>query len=111
MSYKWKPSKSQRKEFAIKMKTDEAFANAYYQRKEQRASKRRSKSEFDYNSAGGYYIPTKIQHDAALKLSMDNPTDKQVEACNMVLYGYTCNEKIHHDYIHIVNEYIRNKNF
>ncbi len=21
------------------------------------------------------------------------------------------NEKIHHDYIHIVNEYIRNKNF
>lgn len=36
-------------------------------------------------------------------------TPEQKEACNMVLYGYSCKEKVHHDFIHLINEYIRSK--
>jgi hypothetical protein len=108
MSYKWKPSKSARREFAQKMQNDVEFSESYNQRKIERAEKRRSTSLFDYNTAGGMYTPTKIQHDFA----MNRPgelTHEQENACNMVISGYSCNEKIHHDYIHIVNELIRNK--
>lgn len=27
--------------------------------------------------------------------------------CNMVIYGFTCQEKVHHDHIHVINEYLR----
>jgi len=110
MRYKWKPSKAQRREFAERMATDTAYREAYYQRKEQRAEKRRSTSKFDYQTAGGEYIPTEHQNKAAFELLNLNPTPEQREACNMVLYGYSCKEKVHHDFIHIVNEYIRSKN-
>lgn len=103
---KWNPNKSQRREFAEKMK-DPEFAKAYYERREKRAEKRRSTSSFDYESAGGEYIPTKTQYEYALKLLSAKPSKEEVEACNYVIHGYNYQEKIHHDYIHIVNEYIR----
>lgn len=109
MKYKWKPSKAQRREFAERMATDTAYREAYHQRKEQRAEKKRSTSRFNYQTAGGEYIPTESQHKAAFELLNLQPTPEQKEACNMVLYGYSCNEKVHHDFIHLINEYIRNK--
>ena len=109
MRYKWKPSKAQKREFAERMATDTVYSEAYHQRKEQRAEKRRSTSKFDYQTAGGEYIPTGSQNKAAFELLNLNPTPEQKEACNMVLYGYSCKEKVHHDFIHLINEYIRNK--
>ena len=47
------------------MATDTAYSEAYYQRKEQRAEKKRSTSKFDYQTAGGEYIPTESQNKAA----------------------------------------------
>jgi hypothetical protein len=107
MSYKWKPNNAQRREFAERMATDTGRA-AYYQKKEQRAEKMRSSSKFGYQTAGGEYIPTESQNKAAFELLNLNPTAEQKEACNMVVFGYSCKEKVHHDFIHIVNEYISN---
>ena len=105
MSYKWKPSASQKREFAAKMQDPEEKA-AYYQRKEDKAVKRRLGSNFDYNSAGGKYVPTKAQYDFTMSFNKDL-TPEQREAFNMVQYGYNCQEKVHHDFIHIVNEILR----
>ena len=102
----WRPSKAKRREFAIKMQ-DPEFSRLYYERKEKRTERRRNSSRFDYESAGGNYLPTKQQYDFC-------ETNKQLfvsmeakEACDMVIYGYNEGERIHHDYIHIVNELIR----
>lgn len=103
MKYKWKPSKSQRRMFAINMQ-DEQFKADYYARKEIKAEKRRSTSEFDYNSAGGFYIPTKEQHDFCVANMGLFETSKELDACNFVISGYNLQETVHHDYIHIVNE-------
>jgi len=59
---------------------------------------------------GGEYIPTRIQYETAFELINLNPTPEQERACNLVIYGYLCNEKILHDHIHVINEFIRNKN-
>lgn len=108
MAYKWRPSKSAKRAFAQKMQNDPEFAEAYNQRKIERAENRRAGSQFDYQSAGGNYVPTKIQNDMAnYYLRHKELTPEQSEACNMVLSGFSLNEKIHHDYIHIVNEMIR----
>lgn len=103
MAYRWKPSKSQRREFAKNMQ-DEVFKAEYYARKEAKAEKRRSTSEFDYNSAGGFYVPTKEQHDFCISNMNLFETSKEKDACNFVMSGYSLQEKIHHDFIHIVNE-------
>lgn len=102
---RWSPSKSQRREFAINMQNPE-FAQAYEERKEAKAVKRRAGSQFDYNSAGGQYVPTREQHDAAHQFVLDGIqlTSEQEAACNVVMSGYSMNEKVHHDFIHIVNE-------
>ena len=107
MAYHWKPSKQQKKEFKRNMQ-DEDFANAYYERKEARKEKKRSKSNFDYDSAGGEYVPTELQNDFAMSCDRIDLSDEQEFALEQVLYGYSCKEKINHDYIHIVNEMIRN---
>lgn len=106
MTYKWKPSASQKRAFAENMK-DKEYSNAYNERKAQKANKRRETSKYDYNTAGGQYIPTTAQNDAAFELLQKDATQEQKEAANMILYGYSCKEKIHHDHIHVVNEYIR----
>lgn len=104
MAYKWKPSKTARREFAQKMQNDSDFAAAYYQRKEEKAEKRRAGSSYDYATAGGRYVPTREQHDFCLQNMHLAETSEQQDAFNQVLYGYSCQEKIHHDYIHVVNE-------
>lgn len=109
MSYKWKPTRSQRRAFAERMANDEEFREAYYERKEKRAERRRQSSKFDYSTAGGWYVPTKVQFDAACELALKSPTNEQREACDIVIYGYLNKETVHHDYIHIINEYIRSK--
>lgn len=106
MSYKWKPSKTQRRAFAERM-NDPAEKAAYYERKESKAVNRRKSSAFDYQSAGGQYIPTKIQYDFCMVNNHLFSEPAQQEACNMVIYGYNCGEKVHHDFIHIVNTMIR----
>jgi hypothetical protein len=103
----WKPNKSQRAEFARKMQ-DPEYREAYYARKKAREDKRRSGSEYDYTSAGGNYIPTGIQRDAAVKfLEEGNITEDQANSCRMVLSGHDCQTKVHHDHIHRVNELMR----
>lgn len=109
MGYKWSPSKSQKREFAIRMQ-DEKEREAYEERKIQKAEKRRSGSKFDYNTAGGFYVPTKAQFDFCLSNINLFKTPQEINALNMVMSAYTCNEKTHHDYIHIVNEKIRSVN-
>lgn len=108
MSYKWKPSRAQRTAFAARMQ-DPGERAAYEQRKADRAARRRAGSQFDYEKAGGEYVPTKAQHDAATKFLLIGIelTAGQKEACNIVVFGYSCQEKVHHDYIHRVNELIR----
>jgi len=109
MKYKWHPSKSQKREFAQNMQ-DPQFANDYYKRKEQKAENRRSQSKFDYDSAGGNYVPTKEQANQAYNFLISKElTSEQIEACNMVFSAYSSNEKCNHDFIHIVNELIREK--
>ena len=110
MRHKWKPTQAQRREFAERMATDTAYSDSYYQRKKKVAEKKRSASKFDYQTAGGEYRPTESQFKAAFDLLNLNPTAEQKEACNMVWYGYSCEEKVHHDFIHLINEYIRSKN-
>ena len=107
MAYKWKPSKSQRREFAIKMSTDNDFASQYYERKEARAERRRASSAFDYASAGGNYVPTKAQYDFVRNNFNLFATNEERNAANQVEFGYSCNEIVHHDNIHIVNEKMR----
>ena len=85
---------------------------AYYEAKAEKAAKRRATSKFNYESAGGYYVPTKEQLDAAFKCFDElKLTPQQEEACNRVISGYILNEKIYHDNIHIVNELKREHNF
>jgi hypothetical protein len=109
MAYKWKPSKTQRREFAIRMQDPEEKV-VYEARKEEKAKKRRAESQFDYESAGGYYIPTKHQHDQAHSMLFSaEVSPEQEEACYMVISGYVLKEKVFHDYIHVVNEFARNK--
>ena len=104
MAYKWRPSASQRRAFAERMKDPDEQA-AYNERKQAKADKRRAGSQYDYSSAGGNYIPTQSQYDAAMiALQSMELTSEQQDACNQTTYGYTCQENIHHDYIHIVNE-------
>lgn len=105
-AYKWKPSASQRREFAQKMKNPEEKA-AYEKRKEEKLDKKRAGSKFDYHSAGGYYKPTKSQYDFVMSNMDLFETNEENDAANQVIYGYVNNEKIHHDFIHVVNEKIR----
>lgn len=106
MSYKWKPSKSQRREFAIRMQDPNEKAT-YEKRKEEKAQKRRATSSFDYKKAGGNYIPTKAQYDFCINHMYLFQSPQERDAANQINYGYICNEPVHHDYIHIVNEKIR----
>jgi len=110
MGYKWRPSKTQKREFAEKMQNDSQFAEDYYKRQEEKKLKKQASSKFDYNNAGGYYIATKNQYDFCYNNVSLFISDEEKIAMNDVIYSYTCQEKIHHDSIHIVNEKIRNTN-
>jgi len=108
---KWKPSATQRREFAKNMQ-DLDYKDEYYKRKEDKAIKRREKSRFDYDSAGGKYVPTKIQYDFVLNNRNLFKGVEEETAANEVQMGYVNNDKINHDYIHIINDKMRkNENY
>ncbi len=109
MRYKWKPSAAQKRAFSEKMQ-DPAEQLAYESRKVERGNKRRSGSKFDYDTAGGSYIPTYDQYSFCMRNWPVDTTSDQNEARNMVIYGYNNKEKVHHDHIHIVNELRRANN-
>jgi hypothetical protein len=111
MSYHWKPSKSQRKEFAQRMQNDPDYASAYYARQKARIQKRQSSSKFDYENRGGMFVPTLQQHNFCFENLHLFQTREERDAANTVMYGWSCNERVSHDDIHIVNEKMRNHNF
>jgi len=103
--WKWRPSTTQRRAFAIRMQ-DPVEKAEYEARKIAKADKRRAGSKFDYESAGGYYVPTEEQYKDAFYMMLHDKelTQEQQQACNMVMSGFTMQDKVHHDNIHIVNE-------
>lgn len=108
---KWKPNAAQKKAFAELM-ADPVQKAEYLQNKTNKQAKKRiannKTSQFDYSTAGGMYIPTKIQYDKSLEiLGSRNVSDALRDACDQVFYGYINKMKIHHDHIHIINEKIR----
>jgi hypothetical protein len=107
MSYKWKPSAAQKKAFALKMQ-DPAGQAAYEERKAHKAETRRATSKFDYELAGGKYVPTKSQYEFCCQNYTKFSTPEEKSAADIVISGYACNQSVHHDYIHVVNEKIRN---
>jgi len=106
MGYKWRPSKSQRRAFAQRMQNEDERL-AYEERKRKREEKRRENSTFNYESAGGNYIPTEHQYHVANEMMRGDCTPQQINAATLVISAFVCNERVHHDYIHIVNEYYR----
>jgi len=104
---KWKPSQSQRRAFVEKMRNPDEKARYEY-RKLARAEKKRASSRFDYESAGGKYVPTEFQHNCAVLIVSAQSAGSELKAsANAVINGYLFDEKVHHDHIHIVNEWIR----
>jgi hypothetical protein len=103
MMYKWKPSATQRREFAERMADPEQRA-AYEEKKAAKIAKRQGGSQFDYFTAGGRYIATREQHDFCLSKPEVFKTEEQQEARRQVMYSFSCQERIYHDYIHIINE-------
>lgn len=107
MAYRWRPNASQRRAFAERMQDPEEKA-AYEERKRKR------------NSYEGFkdreFVATREQHDFCLSnMHLATEYDEQhprtggnqitaEDAFNQVMSSFSCNEKIHHDYIHIVNE-------
>jgi hypothetical protein len=110
MVYKWRPNASQKRAFAEKMQNPDE-AKAYGERKAAKEAERRSGSAFDYNTAGGYYVPTQAQFDFCLANMDLFVTPEEISAANQIMSGYSANEKVHHDLIHIVNEKIRANHF
>lgn len=107
MSYKWRPSKSQRQEFAQKMQ-DPEFAAAYNDRKS--AKKQKFYDSLTEENSGSAFVPSRAQHDYAVFDRSMNTTPEHDNACNMVASAFACSMKCDHFYIHIVNELIRSKN-
>jgi len=93
--YKWKPNAAQRKEFAERMQNPEE-KKAYEERKFQ-------KRQYD-NWKDKDFVPTKEQHDFCFNHSELFVTTEEITAMNMVMSGFSCQDKINHSYIHIVNE-------
>jgi hypothetical protein len=106
-SKKWKPSAAQKKAFVEKMQ-DPAEAAAYEARKQARETKRRAGSRFGYETAGGRYVPTQSQYVYACRmLAGGGLTEDEDTAARMVCSAYACNEAVHHDMIHLINEHGR----
>ncbi len=98
MAYKWKPSASQRKAFAQRMQ-DPTEKEAYEARK-------REKALYD-NWKDKDFVPTKEQYEYAMQHVHKINNHEHETAFNQVMYGFTCNEKVNHAYIHVVNQYRR----
>ena len=98
MAYKWKPSKTARREFAIKMQND-TEREAYLARKKE-------KSLYE-NWKDKDFVPTKEQYDFAFVNILRVKDEIHFLHFNMVMSGYSMNDKTNHLYIHTVNQYRR----
>jgi hypothetical protein len=77
---------------------------AAYQRKMAQMDKLRAKSKFNYATAGGSFIPTREQYEAAIAMERAGIDVMQATA----LQGaYLAQSKVSHDIIHVINEYRR----
>jgi len=99
MGYKWKPNASQRREFAERMKDPDKQA-AYEQRKREKAMYENWKDKD--------FVPTKEQAKFCFEHMELFITNEEQDARNFVMSAYTCNEKVNHAFIHVVNEKRRN---
>ena len=107
MRRQWYPSRGERKAFAIRMREDQEFREAYQERKAKRAAKRIASSAYDYPSAGGEYVPTERQGLFATFDQRGAISDEDFEAFEIVGSCWSSSSKCHHDYIHRVNECMR----
>ena|SRR3972149_3238947 len=96
MKYKWKPNAGQKAAFKERMQ-DPKEQEAYEKRKEEKRS-------YDYWKDKDF-IPTQEQFEFCMRnLTTLFVTGFEKTAAESVIYGYTCQERIPHDDIHIVNE-------
>jgi hypothetical protein len=93
------PEQRAAKEQARKEREEAAF-----QRKMAQMDKLRAKSKFNYATAGGAFVPTQEQYNAAIEMERQGISVMQATA----LQGaYLAKTKVSHDIIHVVNEYRR----
>lgn len=99
--YRFKPNATQRREFAERMKDPEEQA-AYLERKH-------AKNSYNINDSRSFahksFVPTKIQYDIAINMIEQELTKEQFNAAQQVSSAYICQDKVHHDYIHIINHF------
>ena len=86
---KWKPSKKQKMDFAIKMQ-DPDFKDQYLARKRQTP-----------------FVPSREQYMIACELAKKDVSESVTFACAMVIEGYISKSKTDHKHIHIINEFRR----
>lgn len=87
-----------------------AKADAAWEKKIAKMEANRAKSAFNYSTAGGYYIPTEEQYKAASAMLWNGVCEgdaAKATSAEMVQIAYVTKTKVHHDHIHIVNEYRR----
>jgi hypothetical protein len=87
-----------------------AKADAAFAKKVAKMEANRTKSQFNYSTAGGSYIPTKEQYEAASAMLCNGvcePNSAKAKSAEMVQISFITQTKVHHDHIHIVNEYRR----
>jgi len=93
------PEQRAAKEQARKERKEAAF-----QRKMAQMDKLRAKSKFNYATAGGAFVPTIEQYNAAIDMERQGISVMQASA----LQGaYLAQTKVSHDIIHVINEYRR----
>lgn len=95
---RWQPNASQRREFAERMKDEDEKA-AYEARK--RAKNTYSDNPLSFKHKD--FVPTEFQYQQAQKFLNEQLTPTQKYACNRVCDGFVCQDKVSHDYIHIIN--------
>lgn len=91
---KWRPNAGQKRAFIQRMQ-DPAEEAAYTARK--------SASRLYDNWKEKDFVPTMEQYNYCME-NITMATGEQLNALNQVIYGFTCQEKVNHAYIHVVNQ-------
>jgi hypothetical protein len=93
------PEQRAAKEAARKEREEKA-----HMRRVAEMEKRMAKSKFNYAGAGGYFYPTQEQYNAAVEMERAGINVMQASA----LQGaFLADQKVHHDTIHVINEWRR----
>ena len=89
---------------AAKLEARKQREQAAFERKMAQLAKKREKSKFNYATAGGSFVPTREQYEAAIAMERAGIDVMQATA----LQGaYLAQSKVSHDIIHVINEYRR----